>query len=236
MDSKSQFANFILTWYAKNHRNFPWRNKTDPYQILIAEIMLQRTKADQVVPVYEDFLREFPTIRDLNQATLEQIQKYFARLGLFWRSSLVKKMADEIVARFNGKIPAVRDDLLSIPAVGDYVADAVLAFAYGQDFSVVDANVCRVIGRVFGLEYKKEARRKPIFKKVLKAHLPKGKAKEFNWAIIDLASLICIPKKPICWKCPLNGICRYAKASGLKASMAELRTAPQQHLTAQQEE
>lgn len=175
--------------------------------------MLQRTKADQVVPVYEDFLREFPTIKDLNHATLEQIQRYFRRLGLFWRASLVKKMANEITTKFDAKILADRNKLLSLPAVGDYMADAVLAFAYGENVAVVDANVCRVIGRVFGVEWKGEARRKPIFKKILKELLPKGKAKEFNWAIIDFASLICLPNKPLCWKCPLSNICDFAEAS-----------------------
>jgi A/G-specific adenine glycosylase len=218
MNSKSTFADLILNWYEKNHRNFPWRTKTDPYQILIAEIMLQRTKADQVVPVYEEFLREFPTIKELNNATLEQIQSYFARLGLFWRASLVKQMAEEVVTRFEGRIPADRDRLLSIPAVGDYMADAVLAFAYGENVAVVDTNVCRVIGRVFGLEWKGEARRKPIFKKILKELLPKGRAKEFNWAIIDHASLICLPREPLCWRCPLKGICEYAKARGIGGS------------------
>jgi len=115
----------------------------------------------------------------------------------------------------HGKIPTDRDQLLSLSAVGDYMADAVLAFAYGENVAVVDVNVCRVIGRVFGLEWEGEARRKPVFKKILKELLPRGRAKEFNWAIIDHASFSCLHKEPLCLKCPLNRICEYAKARGI---------------------
>jgi A/G-specific adenine glycosylase len=219
--SKKAFSRLILRWFEKNRRDFPWRHKTDPYQILIAEIMLQRTKADQVAPVYEDFLREFPTLQTLHKADPERIRKYFASLGLLWRASLLGQMADDMIERFGGQIPSDRDELLSIPAVGDYMADAVLAFAFGQDVAVVDVNVCRVIGRVFGIEWKGEARRKPIFREILKELLPEGKAKEFNWGMIDLGSLICIAKIPMCWQCPLNRICSYARAGGLKASSVQ---------------
>jgi A/G-specific adenine glycosylase len=211
MKPEASFTQLILGWYEQNGRKFPWRKKTDPYQVLIAEIMLQRTKAEQVAPVYLDFIREFPTIDSLSLASEEQIGKFFLRLGLLWRASLVKQMAKDIVKRFNGKIPSDREALLSIPAIGDYIADSVLAFAYNGNVSVVDVNVCRVIARVFGLKPQKEARRDPIFKKILKELLPEGESKKFNWAIIDLASLICLPKKPLCWKCPLNRICQFAK-------------------------
>jgi A/G-specific adenine glycosylase len=210
---KKAFSRLILRWFEKNRRDFPWRNTTDPYQILIAEIMLQRTRANQVAPVYQSFLREFPTIHDLYKANPRQIQKYFARLGLLWRAPLVKHMADAVVKGFNGRIPDDRTRLFSIPAVGEYVADAVLAFAFGQNAAIVDVNVCRVIGRVFGIEWRGEVRRKPMFKRILNKLLPSGEAKKFNWAIIDLASLVCTPKDPHCCKCPINQICEYAKAN-----------------------
>jgi len=166
MGTKSLFTALILSWFDKNRRSFPWRTRTDPYQILIAEIMLQRTRADQVEPVYMDFIRRFPDVRKLNRATRKEIGEYFAQLGLFWRTELVKRLARELVERFDGKVPEDRDELLSLPAVGDYIADAVLSFAYGRDIAVVDANVCRVVGRVFGLTAKGEARRDPRFRKV----------------------------------------------------------------------
>src|SRR5271157_3128125 len=106
LEARSVLPTMLLKWYEKNGRSFPWREKKDPYQILIAEIMLQRTKANQVVPVYLDFIREFPTIDSLKAATVRQIKKYFASLGLLWRANCVKQMAEDIAERFNGIIPA----------------------------------------------------------------------------------------------------------------------------------
>src|SRR5271157_3099422 len=136
LEARSVLPTMLLKWYEKNGRSFPWREKRDPYQILIAEIMLQRTKANQVLPVYLDFIREFPTIESLKTATVRKVKRYFARLGLLWRANRVKQMAQDIVERFNGRIPSDRDQLLAIPSVGDYIADAVLAFAYGKDVAV----------------------------------------------------------------------------------------------------
>lgn len=210
LEAKSVFAALLLKWFKNNRRSFPWRDTKDPYQVLIAEIMLQRTKANQVVPVYLGFIREFPTILILKTATVREIQRHFVRLGLLWRANRVKQMAKDIVVRFEGKIPSDRDQLLSIPSIGDYVADAVLAFAFGKDVAVVDSNVCRVVGRVFGIDWKKEARRRPVFREIPDKLLPKGKAREFNWAIIDVASIVCLPKNPLCSRCPLSGICDFA--------------------------
>lgn len=218
LEAKSVFAALLLKWFKSNRRSFPWRKAKDPYQVLIAEIMLQRTKANQVAPVYLGFIREFPTIIDLKAATEREIQRYFVRLGLLWRANRVKQMAKVIVERFDGKIPSDRDQLLSIPSIGDYMADAVLAFAFGKDVAVVDSNVCRVVGRVFGIDWKKEARRKPVFRKIPERLLPKSRAKEFNWAIIDLASLICLPRNPKCSECPLRMLCRFASRSHASCS------------------
>jgi A/G-specific adenine glycosylase len=221
VEQDGMLAERLLQWWIKNRRDFPWRVSNDPYEILIAEIMLQRTRAEQVVPIYECFIKKFPTIQRLNRATSPQIKRYFERLGLLWRAGLVKQMASALITHFDGRVPNNRADLLSIPAIGDYVADAVLSFAYGQNVAVVDANVCRVVGRVFGMDWKGEARRKPVFKKTVDRLLPKGKAKEFNWAMIDHASLICLPRNPLCGICPLSCLCTYATAKGVKLSDGE---------------
>jgi len=209
MGTKSLFTALILSWFDKNRRSFPWRTRTDPYQILIAEIMLQRTKADQVEPVYMDFIRRFPDVRKLNRATRKEIGEYFAQLGLFWRTELVKRLARELVERFDGKVPEDRDELLSLPAVGDYIADAVLSFAYGRDVAVVDSNVCRVLGRVFGLTAKGEARRDRRFRSLAQEIVPSGRAGEFNWAMIDFAAVVCTPRNPKHGTCPVNNFGTY---------------------------
>jgi len=126
-----------------------------------------------------------------------------------WRAKLVKRLAEELVNRFKGEIPKERDLLLSLPAVGEYMADAVLCFAYGNDVAVVDANVCRIIGRVFGIVSKGEARRDRRFRSVAQKMVPSGKANEFNWAMIDFAALICTSRNPKHDICQLNIFCSY---------------------------
>ena len=209
MKKKKTLVSLLLKWYEKNGRDYVWRRQTDPYEILMAEIMLQRTKADQVEPVYLDFIKRFSDVEKLNQATEQEGEEYFSRLGLLWRSRLVKRLACELADRFGGMIPDSRDVLLSLPAVGEYMADAVLSFAYGKDVAVVDVNVCRVIARVFGIKSRGEARRDIKFRKVANEILPIGRAKEFNWAIIDFAALVCTPRNPKCDNCPINEFCFY---------------------------
>lgn len=203
------FSQLLLKWYYReDKRSFPWRESKNPYHILMAEIMLQRTKADQVVPAYLSFIQRFPSVNDLSKARLPQIEVYFSKLGLLWRAKNVARLADTLVRNF-GEIPSTREELMSLPGVGEYVADAVLCFAYDRDVAIVDANVCRVIGRVFGLKPKGEARRDPAYRRTAEQLLPKGKCSEFNWALIDHASMICRPTNPKCGICPLNHICNY---------------------------
>ena len=200
----------LLEWFEDHGRVYPWRQDTDPYRVLMAEIMLQRTKADQVLPVYRSFLKKFPNPESIVNAASEEVERFFSMLGLKWRAEKVRKLAEALVLKYRGDIPDTRKELLSLPGVGEYVADAVLCFAYGRNVAVVDANVCRVIRRVFGLKARGEARRDPRFRRVADWLLPRNRAKEFNWAMIDFAAMVCTPRKPKCDGCPLSDICMYA--------------------------
>jgi len=202
-------VSLLLKWFKKHGRNYPWRENTKPYFVLIAEIMLQRTKADQVLPVYKSFIKKFPDPVALARAPPEEIDGVFSRLGLRWRAEKVRSLASVLVSDYGGQIPDVREKLLSLPGVGEYAADAVLCFAYSRDVAVIDANVCRVIGRLLGLKAQGEARRDPKFRNAAQQLIPRGKAKEFNWALIDLAAMICTPRKPKCEICPLSCVCLY---------------------------
>ncbi|MEM2618865.1 MAG: hypothetical protein QXR87_04710 [Candidatus Hadarchaeales archaeon] len=203
----------LLQWFERNGRDFPWRKTKDPYRILIAEIMLQRTKAEQVVPVYKKFIGHFPSPESLAKARTEAVRAFFSRLGLLWRADLVVRLAGELVKKFGGTPPSERKELLSLPGVGDYMADAVLSFAYGADVAVVDSNVCRVLRRIFDIRPKGEARRDRRFRELAMRLVPHGKSREFNWAMIDFASEICTPQKPKCGKCPLRYHCSAATNS-----------------------
>jgi len=211
LEKAKKVTSLLLEWFRKHGRDYPWRKEKNPYRILIAEIMLQRTKADQVVPVYKLFLARFPNIRVLAQASYEEIEYFFAMLGLRWRARKIKELAEMLDKRFNGQIPCSREVLLSLPGIGEYIADAVLCFACGVNVAVVDANVCRVISRVFGIKPRGEARRDPVFRHIAQRLLPPEKVKEFNWAIIDFAALVCTPRNPKCAECPLRPYCSYNK-------------------------
>jgi A/G-specific adenine glycosylase len=210
-DIRKFITALLLEWYEKNGRNYPWRRSRNPYEVLIAEIMLQRTKADQVLPVYLSFIRKFPKVEKLNKASTEEVKSHFDRLGLMWRAELVKRLAGELITRFNGKVPESRKELLSLPSVGEYMADAVLSFARGKNVAVVDANVCRVIGRMFGLKPRGEARRDRRFRDIAQRLVAMGDARRLNWAIIYFAALVCTPKNPQCHTCPLTEHCSYYK-------------------------
>jgi len=202
-------VDLLLLWWEKSKRDYPWRRDLSPYKVLIAEMMLQRTKADQVVPIYHAFLKKFPSPKDIVSAQPGEVEDFFRHLGLLWRANKMRMIGKVLVSRFKDRVPNSREELLPLPGVGEYVADAVLAFAYGKDVAVVDANVCRIIGRLFGIEPHGEARRDPRFKEIAQRMMPKGRPKEFNWAMIDLAALVCKSKNPKCDKCPLSRLCSY---------------------------
>ncbi|MEM2233265.1 MAG: A/G-specific adenine glycosylase [Nitrososphaerota archaeon] len=221
MSIEDEIVRRILDWYEKHGRSYPWRRTRDPYRVLIAEMMLQRTRSDQVASTYERFLERFPDPRALAGSEPAEVERLLHSLGLQWRARKVWEMGRALVERFNGVVPDSYEKLLSLPGVGPYVAAAVLCFAYGRSIPVIDANVCRVVSRLFGLRPAGEARRDgKIIGRIyeLHAHVPPDKCRQYTWGILDLGAAICRPKKPLCARCPLNHVCRYA-AVRLKPSM-----------------
>ena len=200
----------LIEWWLKNSRSYPWRETSDPYRIVIAEIMLQRTRADQVLPVYLDFVEEFPTIFDLARASENEISSFFKKLGLLWRAAIVKKMADLVVERYDGILPRNKKELLQIPGIGEYISNAILAFAYGQPAIVVDSNVCRIVVRLYGLKIPGEARRNRTVRELSSKMLPsKQNSRSLNLALLDFAALVCKPLRPLCLECPIRSGCDY---------------------------
>lgn len=206
---KEPLAGLLIKWYRKKGRTFPWRKTRDSYKILIAEIMLQRTRANQVVPVYLSFLKEFPDLYTLDKASIEEIMKYFSKLGLTHRAGRIKTLTKDLIEKFNGKIPDNREDLLTLPSIGEYVSDALLCFSFEKSVGVLDSNVCRIIGRIFSIRSNGEARRDSRFRRLVDELVPSDQTKEYNWALIDLGALICKPRNPLCDQCPVKSLCNY---------------------------
>jgi len=206
-----QFRRKLLYWFRKNGRVFPWRETSDPWKILIAEMMLRRTKANQVEKVYRKFVKTYRSPRGLLKGSPQKIKSILTPLGLNWRQQNFFDLAYVLVNDFNAKIPSTRHELKQLPGVGDYVAGAVLSVGFGKKEWIVDSNVVRVFKRYFNLKTSKEGRRdKPVIE-LAKAYANTSRPKEANLAILDLSALICRPRNPLCQKCPVKTDCVYVK-------------------------
>lgn len=212
---KKQFADLLLEWWRLNKRDFPWRKTSDPYNILIAEMLLRKTTAKQVNLLFARFLSKYPNPKVLSEAPEKEIEDLIRPLGMeHKRATLLKAVAKELTQKYNGNVPASQEELLKLPGVGSYVANALLCFAHGKDVPLVDTNAIRVFQRVFGFQSQKRRSKddRALWDFVANT-IPPGKAKDFNLAIIDHAHSICLPKNPRCPVCPVNILCKYAQES-----------------------
>lgn len=178
---------------------------------MIAEFMLHRTKAKQVVPVYEIFLNEYPDVYSLSRARMGEIKKITKHLGLHWRSGHFIKAAKFIRNNYVDQFPCTAIELLRVPGIGEYVAGAILTVCYNKKYPVVDSNIARFINRIYGLKLEGEIRRK---KEIITISNDLFKVKysgKFLFAIIDFTSLICKPRIPDCKVCILKKYCLYYK-------------------------
>ncbi len=199
------FVNELLKWHATHRRAFPWRVDKTPYKVFVAEFFLQRTPAERVAKVYERFLSEFPMAESLAKADHDKLAVEYHELGLHKRLRWLVESAILIRDCHGGEIPEDYDWLLELPGVGEYTASAVMCFAFGRDYSVVDANVVRVLSRAFRL-YDVPRMGNNLLKELAAQLVPKGKCVEYNEALLDFAALVC-KKRGDCEVCFMN--CQY---------------------------
>lgn len=209
-DRLQWFRRRLKAWFRENRRDFPWRETKNPYHILIAEMFLTRTRAENVTRVYDAFLEKYPTVVDLANASLESIEKAIAPLGLDFRASQLHRSAARLVGTYGGEIPDRSEELMTLPGVGRYTTNAVLATAFGQRSPVVDTNVVRILERFFGLYGRGEKSRDHYLWDAAEAIAPKRNLKEWNWTLIDFGALVCI-SNPRCSVCPLQKNCDFYK-------------------------
>lgn len=203
------FTSRIISWYYKNKRRFPWRKSPSAYKIMIAEFMLQRTRAEQAEPVYKKFFHQYPNILKLSSAKSQSVSKYTSQLGLHWRYKHFISSSKYVVKNLNGKFPHTRKELTNIPGVGDYVGGAISAVCFNKADYVIDSNIARFINRYFNLKLSGEIRRKKeIIEKAKKLFRVKNQ-KNFLFAILDFTALVCKPIKPLCFQCPVKKNCKF---------------------------
>ncbi len=203
------FAKNLLEWWKNNQRDFPWRRTRNPYKILVSEILLHRTRANQVTPLYIEFLERFPTMAALSRANVENVKRTLHSLGLSWRTELLHKMAIQIIKKHGSKIPSRREELEALPGVGHYIASAVRCFSYGYPEILLDTNTVRILSRIFGIEKTDSSRRSKQFREIYESLIDQEHPRNFNYAMIDLGALVCRPRKPVCHTCPLAKFCMY---------------------------
>jgi A/G-specific adenine glycosylase len=205
----------LLAWYDRHARTLPWRVspkarargvKPDPYRVWLSEVMLQQTGVTTVKPYFDEFVSRWPTVGDLAAASRDDVLKAWAGLGYYARARNLKACAEVVAREHRGVFPDTVEGLRALPGIGDYTAAAIAAIAFDIPAAVVDANVERVVARLFAIREPLPAAKKTIRSR--QAELtPQLRAGDYAQAMMDLGSAICTPKKPACALCPINEDC-----------------------------
>lgn len=197
-----------MEWYRREKRPLPWRDAPDPYAILVSEVMLQQTQVATVVPYFRRFMERFPTLADLANASEAEVLRLWEGLGYYSRARHLRQAAQTILERFGGVVPDSAEELRRLPGVGRYTAGAVASLAYNRNEPLLDANVARVLTRLFRVKGnpKSSAVQRRLWE-LAETLLPDGEARDFNAALMELGALVCIPSQPRCGECPLKGMC-----------------------------
>jgi A/G-specific adenine glycosylase len=207
-EKKGEFTHLTFNWAQSHLRDYPWRKLgRTPYEILIAEILLKRTTATAAARVYDAFIRRFPSIQTINNSSEEQLASALSTVGLQrQRSRAIKALARHLSEEQGGYIPSDLDQLLSIPGLGEYSARAILSFGFGIPVAVVDANVERILGRVFQSLLPPRPSGRQI-QELASSLLPSESHREHNLGLLDLGALVCRYIDPLCPECPISSIC-----------------------------
>jgi A/G-specific adenine glycosylase len=204
----------LLTWYVRWGRDLPWRRSSAGlFQKIVVEVLLQRTQAATIERFFPTFLQRFRNWNDVSSASIEDLGQVLRPIGLWRRrAGALKALAREMVGR-RGFFPTDRREIESLPAVGQYVASAVLLFAHGRPEPLLDANMARVLERVFEPRRLADIRYDPWLQTIVRALVRSKRSADVNWAVLDIAALYCRTAKPICPDCPLKRKCNYALRS-----------------------
>ncbi|MGL4722324.1 MAG: A/G-specific adenine glycosylase [Desulfovibrionaceae bacterium] len=203
----TSFSELIIDWFLKNKRDLPWRHSYHPYHVWISEIMLQQTQMTRGVEYFTRWIRRFPNIQSVAEASIEELYTYWEGLGYYSRVRNLHKTAILLVKEYGAELPNNVLLLKSLPGIGDYTAGAIASIAFSIDTVCVDANVIRIITRTHGI-FKNSKEKETIehIKRITHSLLPKGNARLFNQALMELGALLC-GKKIQCTQCPLKEQC-----------------------------
>ncbi|MFD2442422.1 A/G-specific adenine glycosylase [Bacillus sp. CGMCC 1.16607] len=204
----NDFQADLIGWYSKEKRDLPWRKERDPYRIWVSEIMLQQTRVDTVIPYYENFMNQFPSLNDFANADEEKILKAWEGLGYYSRVRNLQSACKEVQEKYDGVVPNTPKEIAGLKGIGPYTAGAVLSIAYGVPEPAVDGNVMRVLSRILSIyeDIAKSSTRK-IFEEAVRKLISHENPSYFNQALMELGALICTPTSPSCLLCPVREHC-----------------------------
>jgi A/G-specific adenine glycosylase len=206
---RRRFRTRLLAWYRRHGRDLPWRRTSDPYHILVSEVMLQQTQVDRVLPKYREWLDKYPSLEALAGASEEAAVRDWYPLGYNVRPRRLHAIARESVERFGGSLPEDEATLRSFKGLGDYTVGAVLSFGFGKRAAILDTNVARVLLRVFiGRGNPKSPAMKRRLWDLSRAVLPHKHVFDFNQALMDFGATLCTARRPACLVCPMRPSCR----------------------------
>lgn len=208
------FRSHILKWFKKNKRDFPWRKYgLSNYKLIIAEILLQRTKAETISKFYDKFLSYYPSWKSLDNTRKATLEKNLQPIGLYrQRAALLKELAREMTKR-NGRLPSKREEIEKLPFAGQYIVNAIFLVIKNQTAPLLDVNMARVLERYFGPRKLADIRYDPYLQDLAWRIVEHKESKKINWGILDFAALTCTAKNPECNNCLLNIKCRYFQKS-----------------------
>jgi len=205
----------LLEWLENNGREYPWRNVRDPWNIYTTEILLQRTRADAVEAVYDDFFAKFPGPEALDNASRDEIYETVHSLGFGdQRTRTLAEVSEYLTVEHSGEVPCSIEALQEPWRTGPYAARATVQFAFGQPVAIVDSNFARILARVFNIDLPEQPHKSDAVYELLEALVPSepSMARAFNLALLDLGALVCTPQNPDCSVCPLLSGCKYGRS------------------------
>lgn len=204
---KNIAVNNLKSWFLKEKRDLPWRNQPSPYAVWVSEVMLQQTQVAVVIPYFERWMIQFPTIEALAKAPLDEVIKLWEGLGYYSRARNLHAGAQFVVDQFNGELPSTENELAQIKGLGPYTIGAIRSFAFQQKAAAVDGNVVRVLSRYYHLEDDTaKPKTQTKIRQIAEDLLPDEEPWIVNEALIELGATVC-SRKPNCQQCPLKSTC-----------------------------